>query len=84
MKKIRISIVWANRHLYLFPGRRHRKKVLQALIPMFFGMKSAAIVIFAMTVVTVLTLKAFVASKMALIVTVGMALKRLYENYGTG
>lgn len=49
-----------------------------------FGMKSAGTVIFAMAVVTALTLKAFVASKLALVVTVGMALKRLYESYYSG
>ncbi|XP_011554423.3 uncharacterized protein LOC105385700 [Plutella xylostella] len=65
-------------------NRRQRKKVLQALIPMMFGMKSAGTVMFAMAVVTALTLKAFVASKLALMVTVGMALKRLYESYGNG
>lgn len=69
--------------VFLLSGRRN-KKVLQALIPMVFGMKSAGTVIFAMAVVTALTIKAFLASKLALLVTVGMALKRLYESYGTG
>ncbi|XP_049880620.1 uncharacterized protein LOC126377043 isoform X2 [Pectinophora gossypiella] len=64
--------------------RRAKKKIMQAVIPMLFGMKSAAAVIFAMAVVTVLTLKAFIASKMALMVTVGMAVKRLYESYSLG
>lgn len=57
---------------------------MQALLPMMFGMKSAGAVIFAMTLVTVLTIKAFIASKLALFVTVGMALKRLYESYYNG
>jgi hypothetical protein len=65
-------------------GRRQKKKVLMAVIPLLFGMKSAAVVIFAMAIVTVLTLKAFVASKAALLVTVGMAVKKLYENYSSG
>ncbi|KAM3957964.1 uncharacterized protein ACR2FA_008001 [Aphomia sociella] len=64
--------------------RRHKKKVLMAVIPLLFGMKSAGAVIFAMAIVTVLTLKAFVASKMALLVTVGMAVKKLYESYSNG
>ncbi|KAI8423215.1 hypothetical protein MSG28_014253 [Choristoneura fumiferana] len=64
--------------------RRHKKKMLQAIIPMMFGMKSAGTVIFALAMVTALTMKAFVASKLALLVTVGMALKRLYETYGQG
>ncbi|XP_031764117.1 uncharacterized protein LOC113514509 [Galleria mellonella] len=64
--------------------RRHKKKVLQAIIPLLFGMKSAGAVIFALAIVTVLTLKAFVASKLALVVTVGMAVKKLYESYGNG
>lgn len=51
---------------------------------MMFGMKSAGTVIFALVMVTALTLKAFVASKLALAVTVGMAVKRLYETYGQG
>lgn len=54
------------------------------IIPLLFGMKSAGVVMFAMAVVTVLTLKAFFASKLALFVTAGMAIKKLYETYGTG
>ncbi|XP_063834690.1 uncharacterized protein LOC135083875 isoform X2 [Ostrinia nubilalis] len=65
-------------------GRRQRKKVLMAVIPLLFGMKSAAVVIFALAIVTALTLKAFVASKLALLVTVGMAAKKLYESYTSG
>lgn len=57
---------------------------MQAVIPMLFGMKSAGAVIFAMAVVTVLTMKAFVASKLALMVTAGMAVKKLYESYSLG
>ncbi|XP_048001450.1 uncharacterized protein LOC125238218 [Leguminivora glycinivorella] len=64
--------------------RRQKKKVLQAVIPLMFGMKSAGAVIFAMALVTALTLKAYVASKLALMVTVGMAIKKLYETYGQG
>ncbi|XP_063834692.1 uncharacterized protein LOC135083875 isoform X4 [Ostrinia nubilalis] len=64
--------------------RRQRKKVLMAVIPLLFGMKSAAVVIFALAIVTALTLKAFVASKLALLVTVGMAAKKLYESYTSG
>ncbi|XP_075986436.1 uncharacterized protein LOC142983447 isoform X2 [Anticarsia gemmatalis] len=64
--------------------RRQKKKVMQVIIPLIFGMKSAGVVMFAMAVVTVLTLKAFMASKVALLVTVGMAAKKLYETYGTG
>ncbi|KAL4708491.1 hypothetical protein ACJJTC_014099 [Scirpophaga incertulas] len=64
--------------------RRQKKKIAQAVIPLLFGMKSAAVVIFAMGIVTVLTLKAFVASKAALLVTVGMAVKKLYESYSSG
>nr|XP_037876667.1 uncharacterized protein LOC101740498 isoform X2 [Bombyx mori] len=64
--------------------RKHKKKVMQVLIPMLFGMKSAGAVIFAFTVVAVLTIKAFIASKLALMVTVGMALKKLYDSYGVG
>ncbi|CAB3257630.1 unnamed protein product [Arctia plantaginis] len=61
-----------------------KKKVMQMIIPLLFGMKSAGVVMFAMAVVTVLTLKAFLASKLALFVTAGMAIKKLYETYGTG
>lgn len=57
---------------------------MQALIPLLFGMKSAGAVIFAFTLVAALTIKAFVASKLALLVTVGMAVKKLYESYSTG
>ncbi|XP_053619789.1 uncharacterized protein LOC128680575 isoform X2 [Plodia interpunctella] len=64
--------------------RRVKKKVLQAVLPMLFGMKSTAVVLFLLAVVTVLTLKAFVASKLALAVTVGMAVKKLYESYASG
>ncbi|XP_061723361.1 uncharacterized protein LOC133529624 isoform X1 [Cydia pomonella] len=64
--------------------RRQKKKVLQAVIPLMFGMKSAGAVIFSMALVTALTLKAYVASKLALMVTVGMAIKKLYETYGQG
>ncbi|XP_013185011.1 uncharacterized protein LOC106130661 [Amyelois transitella] len=65
-------------------SKRVKKKVLQAVLPMLFGMKSTAVVLFVAAVVTVLTLKAFVASKVALLVTVGMALKKLYESYTSG
>ncbi|XP_041985536.1 uncharacterized protein LOC121737870 [Aricia agestis] len=64
--------------------RRVKRKVFQALVPLLFGMKSTGIVIFGLGMVTVITLKAFMASKLALIVTVGMALKKLYESYGSG
>lgn len=64
--------------------RKHKKKVMQMLLPMLFGMKSAGVVMFAMAIVTVLTLKAFLASKAALLVTVGMAAKKLYDSYGAG
>ncbi|XP_026322824.1 uncharacterized protein LOC113232360 isoform X2 [Hyposmocoma kahamanoa] len=64
--------------------RRTKKRLLQAVIPMVFGMKSSAALIFAMFLVTAITLKAFVLSKLALIVTVAMALKRLYESYSMG
>ncbi|KAG6460660.1 hypothetical protein O3G_MSEX012139 [Manduca sexta] len=64
--------------------RRHKKKVLQVIVPLLFGMKSAGAVIFAFTLVAVLTIKAFVASKMALLVTVGMAMKKLYDSYSSG
>lgn len=47
-------------------------------------MKSAGAVIFAFALVSTLTMKAFVASKLALVVTIGMALKRLYDTYSTG
>ncbi|KAF9413347.1 hypothetical protein HW555_008388, partial [Spodoptera exigua] len=66
------------------PGRRQKKKVMQVIIPLLFGMKSAGMAMFAMAIVTVLTLKAFLASKVALLVTVGMAVKKLYETYGSG
>ena len=58
--------------------------MMQAVIPLIFGMKSAGVVIFAMFMVSVITIKAFLASKMALMVTIGMAMKRLYESYGGG
>ncbi|XP_022127794.1 uncharacterized protein LOC111002013 [Pieris rapae] len=64
--------------------RRHKRKVMQAVIPLLFGMKSAAIAIFSLAVVAVITIKAFLASKLALLVTVGMAAKKLYENYTGG
>ncbi|CAG9569470.1 unnamed protein product [Danaus chrysippus] len=64
--------------------RRHRRKVMQAVIPLLFGMKSAGVVIFGLFMVSVITIKAFLASKMALMVTVGMAMKKLYESYSTG
>uniref|UniRef100_A0A2A4K425 Uncharacterized protein n=1 Tax=Heliothis virescens TaxID=7102 RepID=A0A2A4K425_HELVI len=64
--------------------RRQKKKVIQMIIPMLFGMKSAGMAMFAMALVTALTLKAFFASKLALLVTVGMAVKKLYETYGSG
>ncbi|CAH0597876.1 unnamed protein product [Chrysodeixis includens] len=64
--------------------RRQKKKVMQVFIPLLFGMKSAGVVLFALALVTALTLKAFIASKVALLVTVGMAIKKLYETYGTG
>ncbi|XP_022827546.1 uncharacterized protein LOC111357186 [Spodoptera litura] len=64
--------------------RRQKKKVMQVIIPLLFGMKSAGMAMFAMAIVTVLTLKAFLASKVALLVTVGMAVKKLYETYGSG
>ncbi|KAH9644676.1 hypothetical protein HF086_011845 [Spodoptera exigua] len=57
---------------------------MQVIIPLLFGMKSAGMAMFAMAIVTVLTLKAFLASKVALLVTVGMAVKKLYETYGSG
>ncbi|GBP17558.1 hypothetical protein EVAR_12268_1 [Eumeta japonica] len=57
---------------------------MQALIPMVFGMKSAGAVMLGLAAVTALTLKAYLASKLALAVTVGMALKKLYENYSYG
>lgn len=66
------------------PGRRQKKKVFQALIPLLFGMKTAGAVIFAFSLVAALTIKAFVASKLALFVTIGMAAKKLYETYSTG
>lgn len=65
-------------------GRRQKKKVMQMIIPLLFGMKSAGMAMFAMAIVTTLTLKAFFASKVALLVTVGMAVKKLYETYGSG
>ncbi|KAJ0170883.1 hypothetical protein K1T71_013655 [Dendrolimus kikuchii] len=64
--------------------RRHKKKVLQALLPMLVGMKSAGAVIFAFTLVSVLTIKAFVVSKLALLLTLGLAIKKLYETWGNG
>ncbi|KAJ8709518.1 hypothetical protein PYW08_009522 [Mythimna loreyi] len=64
--------------------RRQKKKVMQVIIPLLFGMKSAGMAMFAMALVTSLVLKAFFASKIALLVTVGMAAKRLYETYGSG
>ncbi|CAK1541111.1 unnamed protein product [Leptosia nina] len=64
--------------------RRHKRKVMQAVIPLLFGMKSAAVAIFSLAVVAVITIKAFLASKLALLVTVGMAAKKLYENYTGG
>ncbi|XP_045780313.1 uncharacterized protein LOC123877546 isoform X2 [Maniola jurtina] len=57
---------------------------MQAVIPMLIGMKSAGIAIFGLFMVSVITIKAFMASKMALLVTVGMAMKKLYESYGNG
>lgn len=47
-------------------------------------MKTAGAVIFAFALVATLTIKAFAASKLALIVTIGMAAKKLYETYSTG
>ncbi|XP_026492472.1 uncharacterized protein LOC113398106 isoform X2 [Vanessa tameamea] len=71
-------------HIRPIKRRRHRRKVMQAVIPLLFGMKSAGVVIFALFMVSVITIKAFLASKMALMVTVGMAMKKLYESYGGG
>ncbi|XP_046973209.1 uncharacterized protein LOC124539894 isoform X1 [Vanessa cardui] len=71
-------------HIRPIKRRRHRRKVMQAVIPLLFGMKSAGVVIFALFMVSVITIKAFLASKMALMVTVGMAIKKLYESYGGG
>ncbi|XP_069362984.1 uncharacterized protein Osi4 isoform X3 [Maniola hyperantus] len=64
--------------------RGSKRKVMQAVIPMLIGMKSAGIAIFGLFMVSVITIKAFMASKMALLVTVGMAMKKLYESYGNG
>ncbi|XP_072935322.1 uncharacterized protein [Epargyreus clarus] len=64
--------------------RTRKRKVLQAVFPMLFGMKSAGAAIFALAAVTVLTLKAFFASKVALGITVYMAMKKFYESYGNG
>ncbi|VVC93276.1 unnamed protein product [Leptidea sinapis] len=64
--------------------KRPKRRVMQAVIPVLFGMKSAAIAIFSLMIVTVITIKAFFASKLALLVTVGMAAKKLYENYTNG
>ncbi|CAH2059526.1 unnamed protein product, partial [Iphiclides podalirius] len=47
-------------------------------------MKSTGAVMFAMAIVTAITLKAFFASKLALMVTIGMAMKKLYESYSNG
>lgn len=68
----------------LFSERRHKKKVLQALIPLLMGMKSAGAAIFAFTVVAAITIKAFIVSKLALLVTGGLAVKKLYETWGSG
>ena len=64
--------------------RKQKKKVMQVLLPLLFGMKSAGAVIFAFTLVAILTIKAFVASKMALLVSLGMAMKKFYDSYGGG
>ncbi|XP_013165455.1 PREDICTED: uncharacterized protein LOC106116241 isoform X1 [Papilio xuthus] len=64
--------------------KRPKKKVLQAVIPLLFGMKSTGAIIFAMALVTAITMKAFFASKLALLVTIGMAMKKLYESYSNG
>lgn len=70
---------------YYFPERkRPKKKVLQAVIPLLFGMKSTGAILFAMALVTAITMKAFFASKLALLVTIGMAMKKLYESYSNG
>ncbi|KPJ02951.1 hypothetical protein RR46_00551 [Papilio xuthus] len=47
-------------------------------------MKSTGAIIFAMALVTAITMKAFFASKLALLVTIGMAMKKLYESYSNG
>ncbi|XP_014355604.2 uncharacterized protein LOC106708570 isoform X2 [Papilio machaon] len=64
--------------------KRPKKKVLQAVIPLLFGMKSTGAILFAMALVTAITMKAFFASKLALLVTIGMAMKKLYESYSNG
>ncbi|CAK1594307.1 unnamed protein product [Parnassius mnemosyne] len=61
-----------------------KKKILQAVIPILFGMKSTGVIMFALAIVTAITIKAFFASKLALLVTVGMAIKKLYESYSNG
>ncbi|CAG4964244.1 unnamed protein product [Parnassius apollo] len=61
-----------------------KRKVLQAVIPILFGMKSTGAVMFALAIVSTITIKAFFASKLALLVTVGMAIKKLYESYSNG
>ncbi|XP_068625394.1 uncharacterized protein Osi4 [Battus philenor] len=62
----------------------HKRKMLQAVVPLLFGMKSTGAVMFAMAMVTAITLKAFFTSKLALIVTIGMAMKKFYESYSNG
>lgn len=57
---------------------------MQAVVPMLIGMKSAGIAMFGLLMVSVITIKAFLASKMALMVSIGMAVKKFYESYGTG
>ncbi|XP_039760721.1 uncharacterized protein LOC120634296 [Pararge aegeria] len=64
--------------------RGSKRKVMQAIVPMLVGMKTAGMAIFGLFMVSVITIKAFMASKMALMVTIGMAMKKLYESYGNG
>ncbi|XP_052744982.1 uncharacterized protein LOC112053142 isoform X2 [Bicyclus anynana] len=73
-----------NAHIKPIKRRGSKRKVMQAIVPMLIGMKSAGIAVFGLFMVSIITIKAFLASKMALMVTIGMAVKKLYESYGNG
>lgn len=61
--------------------RHSNKKVLQVLLPMFLGVKAASSMLVAIAAVTLLTFKAFLASKLALLVTGTMAVKKILESF---
>lgn len=58
--------------------------MMQMFLPVLLGFKAASTLVVAVAAVALLTFKAFVASKLALIVTISMVVKKFMESYGGG